>query len=377
MIKMKTGEIHPIRIKVFGVGGGGSNALDQMLNSGIDNVEYIAVNTDRQALDRSAAQRKIHIGDNITHGLGAGGNPEIGRKAAVDSLPELEEAVSGSDMLFLVAGFGGGTGTGATPVVVQAARDKGILTVCLVTTPFEFEGQKRKAQAMEGLRKVEELAETVVAVCNDKLFEIANVNLSMVEAFAFTNDVLAEGVQCIARLINKTGLINLDFADVRTIMLSGGRSALGFSACSGQSTAIQATRNALKNPLFDQEALPRARGLLISIIGGDDLGLREVRESVEEISQMTNRNANVIFGAVVDAEFRGQRLVTVLATGLDDSRPRAVETFTEKTEEEVAIPQEQTLIDLDFNSYEHFVNTEPTIFEGENLDVPTFLRKRI
>jgi cell division protein FtsZ len=378
MITENTEAIRPVRIRVLGIGGAGSNALDQMMRSNIENIDYIAINTDRQALARSSVARKMHIGERITHGLGAGGNPDVGRQAAMDSLAEIEESVADCDILFIIAGFGGGTGTGAAPVVAQAAREKNILTVCIATTPFDFEGQKRKSQALEGVRRVDDHADTVITVANDKLFQIADMNLSLAEAFAFTNDILSEGVQCIARLINKTGLINLDFADVRTIMANGGRAALGFSASSGQGSAVEAARRALENPLFDLEALPRARGILISIMGGDDLGLREVKEAAEKISELGNRNAHVIFGAVVDAEFRGQRLVTVLATSLDGERAKAEEaqSAVSGAQAHEPVPQ-QTLIDLDFNSYEHFEDTEPTIVEGENLDVPTFLRKRV
>jgi cell division protein FtsZ len=378
MIAENTDVIRPVRIRVVGIGGAGSNAVEQMLKGNIENVDYIAINTDRQALMQSSAPRKMHIGEQITHGLGAGGNPDVGRQAAMDSLAEIEEMVAECDILFLVAGFGGGTGTGATPVVAQAAREKNILTVCIATTPFDFEGQKRKSQALEGVRRVGDHADTVISVANDKLFQIADMNLSLTEAFAFTNDILSEGVQCIARLINKAGLINLDFADVRTIMANGGRAALGFSVGAGQGSAAEAARRALDNPLFDLDALPRARGLLISIMGGDDLGLREVREAAEKISSLGNKNAHVIFGAVVDAEFRGQRLVTVLATSLDGERADDKEFLPAAKGASVqeAVPQ-QTLIDLDFNSYEHFEETEPTIVEGENLDVPTFLRKRV
>ncbi|MCX6338628.1 MAG: cell division protein FtsZ [Candidatus Aureabacteria bacterium] len=378
MITENTEAIRPVRIRVLGIGGAGSNALDQMLRSNIENIDYIAINTDRQALARSSVARKMRIGERITHGLGAGGNPDVGRQAAMDSLAEIEESVADCDILFIVAGFGGGTGTGVAPVVAQAAREKNILTVCIATTPFDFEGQKRKSQALEGVRRVDDHADTIITVANDKLFQIADMNLSLAEAFAFTNDILSEGVQCIARLINKTGLINLDFADVRTIMANGGRAALGFSASSGQGSAVEAARRALENPLFDLEALPRARGILISIMGGDDLGLREVKEAAEKISELGNRNAHVIFGAVVDAEFRGRRLVTVLATSLDGERAKAEEaqSAVSGAQAHEPVPQ-QTLIDLDFNSYEHFEDTEPTIVEGENLDVPTFLRKRV
>lgn len=378
MINMNSEEIRPVRIRVIGIGGAGSNALDQMLASDIGDIEYIAVNTDRQALLRSRAVHKIQIGENITNGLGAGGNPDIGRQAALGSLPVLEDAVEDCDILFLVAGFGGGTGTGATPIVAQAARERGILCVSLVTTPFEFEGHRRKAQAVEGLRSVDEFADTVIGVCNDKLFKIADSDLSMVEAFAFTNDVLAEGVQCIARLINKTGLINLDFADVRTIMAGGGRSALGFAACSGHGSAVEAARRALDNPLFNKEALPKARGLLISIMGGDDLGMGEVREAAVTISQQAGKNAHVIFGAVVDPEFRGQRLVTVIATSLNGASAKVFEApaGNDIGKKPHGAPQ-QALIELDFTSSEHFEDTEPTIIEGENLDIPTFLRRRV
>lgn len=378
MIATNSEEIHPIRIKVLGVGGAGSNALDQMLKGSMPHIEYVAINTDRQALAQSSASHKIHIGERITHGLGAGGNPEVGRQAALASLTEIEEAVADCDILFLVAGFGGGTGTGATPVIAQSGREKNVLTVCIATTPFEFEGHKRKAQALEGLRRVGEFADTMIAVPNDKLFQIADLSLSMVEAFAFTNDILAEGVQSIARLINKTGIINVDFADIRTIMARGGRGALGFATGVGNGSAVDAARRALANPLFDQEALPRARGLLISIMGGDDLGLGEVKEAAETISALGNRNAHVIFGALVDAEFRGQRLVTVLATSLDGESEEMTATQPERHErrEERAVA-EQTLIDLDFSSYRHFERTEPTIVEGENLDIPTFLRRGV
>jgi len=378
MIDMNREEIQPVRIRVLGVGGAGSNALDQMLKSDMENIDYVAINTDKQALARSAAKRKVHIGERITHGLGAGGNPEVGRQAALASLTEIEGVVAGCDILFLVAGFGGGTGTGATPVIAQAAREKNILTACIATTPFEFEGHKRKSQALEGVRRVEEFADTMISVPNDRLFEIADLNLSMVEAFAFTNDILAEGVQSIARLINKTGLINVDFADMRTLMTRSGRGALGFATGSGPGSAVDAARRALANPLFDQEALPRARGLLISIMGGDDLGLREVKEAAETISALGNRNAHVIFGALVDAEFHGQRLVTVLATRLDGEREEVPEGLAETPEARAKrAVAEQTLINLDFESYEHFEHTEPTIVEGENLDIPTFLRKGV
>jgi cell division protein FtsZ len=220
--------VRQVRIRVLGIGGAGSNALDRMLKASGGAIDYVAINTDRQDLAESDAPHKIQIGEQITHGLGAGGNPDVGRQAAMDSMAALEAPLEGCDLLFLVAGFGGGTGTGVSPVIAQMARERNILTVCIATTPFDFEGQKRKAQAMEGLRLVDEYADTVIVAPNDKLFQVADVNGSMKEAFEFTNDILAEGVQCIVRLISRTGLINLDFADVRTIVSRGGRAALGF-----------------------------------------------------------------------------------------------------------------------------------------------------
>ncbi len=371
---MDSKEGRQVQIRVLGVGGAGSNALDRMLGTDGERIDCVAVNTDRQALERSSAPQKIQIGEQITRGLGAGGNPEVGRRAALDSTSALEAAIDGCDLLFVVAGFGGGTGTGVCPVVAQMARDRGILTVVIATTPFDFEGQKRKAQAMEGLRLVDEVADTVIVAPNDRLFQGADPASSMVDAFAFTNDILAEGVGCIVRLITRTGLINLDFADVRTILCGGGRAAHGFGTGAGEGGAVEAARRALENPLFDREALSRARGLLISVMGGDDLGLGEVREAAVTVSGMGDGNAHVIFGAVVDAEFRGRRLVTVLATSRDGTGMAEAG----HTEETIAAPVPlQTMIDLDFNSYEHFEQTEPTIFEGENLDIPTFMRKGV
>ncbi|MDD5557662.1 MAG: cell division protein FtsZ [bacterium] len=363
--------VEPIRIRVLGIGGAGSNAVDQMLKGGVEQIDYVAVNTDMQALRRSSAPRKIHIGERVTNGLGAGGDPEVGRRAAMDSVAELEEAVAGCDMLFVVAGFGGGTGTGASPVVARLARERGVLTVCIATTPFEFEGRKRRAQAAEGIERMEEFVDTVIAVSNDSLFDVADMNLSMMDAFAFANDVLSEGVQCIARLINRTGLINLDFADVRTIMSNGGRAALGFSAGRGEGSAVDAARRALDCPLFDRAALPRARGLLISIMGGDDLGLREVRDAAAAISELSSGSAHVIFGALADEEFRGQRLVTVLATSLDgDGAEAALAAAAGRR-------AEQTLIDFDAAGGEGFERTDPTIIDGVNYDVPTFMRRGV
>lgn len=370
--------MHQVRIRVLGIGGAGSNALDRMLDAEGGRIDCVAINTDRQALAQSRAPHKIQIGEKITRGLGAGGNPEVGRQAAMDSAAALEAALDACDLLFIVAGFGGGTGTGVSPVVAQMARDRDILTVVIATTPFDFEGQKRKAQALEGLRLVDDCADTVIVAPNDRLFQSADMNGSMMEAFALTNDILAEGVGCIVRLITRTGLINLDFADVRSIVCRGGRAALGFGTDTGQGSAVGAARRALDNPLFDQEALSRARGLLISIMGGDDLGLREVQEAAVTISRMGNRNAHVMFGAVVDSAFRGSRLVTVLATSLDRGRMEAGEALAEEAGEPATLPvPQQTLIDLDFRSYEHFEHTEPTILEGENLDIPTFLRKGV
>jgi cell division protein FtsZ len=303
-------------IKVVGVGGAGINAVNRMIDAGISQVEFVAVNTDIQALQTSDAPVKIHIGRELTQGLGSGSDPEVGRKAAEDHYDELKQELRGADMVFVAAGEGGGTGSGAAPVVARIARELGALTVGIVTTPFRFEGTKRKSQAEQGIATLRGACDTTIVIPNDRLLEVLERSTSMLDAFKVADDVLRQGVQGITDLITLPGLINLDFADVRTIM-SNSESALmgiGFSSSTGDGRAREAAERALRSPLIDAE-ITGASGILLSIAGGDDLSLVEVNEAAETIRSAATDETNIIFGATVDDRLTGQVWVTVVATG--------------------------------------------------------------
>jgi cell division protein FtsZ len=303
-------------IKVVGVGGAGINAVNRMIDAGISQVEFVAVNTDIQALQTSDAPVKIHIGRELTQGLGSGSDPDVGREAAEDHYDELKQELRGADMVFVAAGEGGGTGSGAAPVVARISRELGALTVGIVTTPFRFEGSKRKSQAEQGIATLRSACDTTIVIPNDRLLEVLERSTSMLDAFKVADDVLRQGVQGITDLITLPGLINLDFADVRTIM-SNSESALmgiGFSSASGEGRAREAAERALRSPLIDAE-ITGATGILLSIAGGDDLTLVEVNEAAETIRAAATDETNIIFGATVDDRLTGQVWVTVVATG--------------------------------------------------------------
>ena len=303
-------------IKVIGVGGAGINAVNRMIDAGITQVEFVAVNTDIQALQMSDAPVKIHIGRDLTQGLGSGSDPEIGRRAAEEDYDELRQELRGADMVFVAAGEGGGTGSGAAPVVAKIARDLGALTVGIVTTPFKFEGSKRRSQAEKGTADLRAACDTTIVIPNDRLLEVLERSTSMLDAFKVADDVLRQGVQGITDLITMPGLINLDFADVRTIMANS-ESALmgiGFSSAGVESRAREAAERALRSPLIDAE-ITGATGILLSIAGGDDLSLVEVNEAAEAIRAAAMEDTNIIFGATVDERLTGQVWVTVVATG--------------------------------------------------------------
>jgi cell division protein FtsZ len=303
-------------IKVVGVGGAGLNAVNRMIDSGINQVEFIAVNTDIQALHMSDAPVKIHIGRELTKGLGSGADPEIGRRAADEGYDQLKNALRGADMVFVAAGEGGGTGTGAGPVVAKIARELGALTVGIVTTPFKFEGTKRRGQANVGVQLLREACDTTIVIPNDRLLEVLDRSTSMLDAFKVADDVLRQGVQGICDLITMPGLINLDFADVRTIMKDSGTALMGIGfASSGENRAREAAERALRSPLIDEE-ITGASGILLSIAGGDDMTLIEVNEAAEAIRSAATEDTNIIFGATVDDRLTGQVWVTVVATGI-------------------------------------------------------------
>jgi cell division protein FtsZ len=339
-------------IKVVGVGGAGLNAVNRMIDAGISQVEFIAVNTDIQALRTSDAPVKIHIGRELTQGLGSGADPDVGRRAADEAYDELKQELRGADMVFVAAGEGGGTGSGAAPIVARIARELGALTVGIVTTPFRFEGTKRRSQAEKGIVDLRAACDTTIVIPNDRLLEVLEKSTSMLDAFKVADDVLRQGVQGICDLITMPGLINLDFADVRTIMSDSDTAlmGIGFSSSSGDGRAREAAERALRSPLIDAE-ITGARGILLSIAGGDDLTLVEVNEAAEVIRAAATDDTNIIFGATVDDRLNGQVWVTVVATGFGGRgrRPRGDDW----------VPQEQR---------------RPPSEGGGDLDVPSFLR---
>ena len=304
------------RIKVVGVGGGGNNAVNRMIDAGLRGVDFISVNTDKQALFLSKANTKIQIGDKLTKGLGAGANPEIGERAANESRDEIAMAIKDADMVFVTAGMGGGTGTGAAPVIAQIAKELGILTVGVVTKPFLFEGRKRMQQAEHGVENLKAVVDTLVTIPNDRLLHIADKKTSMLEAFRIADDVLRQGVQGISDLIAVPGLINLDFADVKAVMRETGLAHMGIGKGTGESKAEDAAKQAIASPLLET-SIEGAKGVLLNITGGPDLGLQEVNIAAELIQNSADPEANIIFGAVIDENLKDEILITVIATGFE------------------------------------------------------------
>ncbi|HEX3238458.1 MAG TPA: cell division protein FtsZ [Gaiellaceae bacterium] len=338
-------------IKVVGVGGGGTNAVNRMVDAGLSGVEFIAVNTDAQALMVCDADVKIHIGSAATRGLGAGADPAVGLAAAQESRDELKEALKGADMIFVTAGEGGGTGTGAAPVVAELGREIGALTVGVVTKPFGFEGRRRSQQAEQGIETLRDKLETLIVIENDRLLQVVEKQTSVVDAFRMADDVLRQGVQGITDLITVPGLVNLDFADVRTIMREAGSALMGIGSASGDNRAAEAARAAVSSPLLES-SIEGATGILLNITGGPDIGLFEVNEAAEVVTSAADVNANVIFGAVIDDAMGEEIRVTVIATGFGAGRRRR----RASAESQVAVPSSSSE-------------------QAENgLDVPSFLR---
>ena len=356
-------------IKVIGVGGAGNNAVNRMLDLGIKSVEFIAVNTDRQALAKSKASTKIQIGEKITRGLGAGANPDIGAQSAEESKTELSEVLRGADMVFVTCGMGGGTGTGAAPIVAGLAKEMGILTIGVVTKPFTFEGKKRLAQAERGIEALKSKVDTLIVIPNDKLLQIIDRKTSMAEAFLMADDVLRQGVQGISDLITVTGTVNLDFADVKTIMLNTGMAHMGTGHASGENKAEDAAKEAIQSPLLET-SIEGARGVIINITGGEDLGLQEVNTAAELIQRSVDPEANIIFGTVIDPNMSDEIKITVIATGFDD--PDTIKT-----------PGMDKIGSLGINStskpWEKKTSSIPSsqdLSSSQNdLDIPSFLRK--
>jgi cell division protein FtsZ len=345
-------------IKVVGVGGGGTNAVNRMVDAGLSGVEFIAVNTDAQALMMCDADRKIHIGSKATRGLGAGADPNVGHAAAQESRDELKEVLKGADMIFVTAGEGGGTGTGAAPIVAEIARELEALTVGVVTRPFAFEGRRRADQAERGIENLRDRVDTLIVIENDRLLQVVEKRTSIVDAFRIADDILRQGVQGITDLITIPGLVNLDFADVRTIMRDAGSALMGIGGATGESRAAEAARAAVSSPLLE-ESIDGATGILLNITAGADIGLFEVNEAAEVVTSAADQNANVIFGAVIDEAMGDELRVTVIATGFGGTRRRRRRQATGAVEPRSGAVHETGSFEV----------------PDEALEVPSFLRE--
>ncbi|UXR70319.1 MULTISPECIES: cell division protein FtsZ [unclassified Staphylococcus] len=317
MLEFEQGFNHLATLKVIGVGGGGNNAVNRMIDHGMNNVEFIAINTDGQALNLSKAESKIQIGEKLTRGLGAGANPEIGKKAAEESREQIEDAIQGADMVFVTAGMGGGTGTGAAPVVAKIAKEMGALTVGVVTRPFSFEGRKRQTQAAAGVESMKAAVDTLIVIPNDRLLDIVDKSTPMMEAFKEADNVLRQGVQGISDLIAVSGEVNLDFADVKTIMSNQGSALMGIGVSSGENRAVEAAKKAISSPLLET-SIVGAQGVLMNITGGESLSLFEAQEAADIVQDAADEDVNMIFGTVINPELQDEIVVTVIATGFED-----------------------------------------------------------
>ncbi len=371
-------------ISVIGIGGGGSNAVNRMMEDNISGCEFIAINTDAQALMMSNADKKILIGES---GLGAGSNPEIGRIAAEKSVETIKELVKVSDMVFLTCGEGGGTGTGAAPIIASIAKESGCLTVAVVTKPFNFEGRKRMVQAEEGIKNLKDKVDTLIVIPNDKLLEIADENMTLLNAFRLADNVLKAGVRGVTDLITLPGLINLDFADIKVIMKDAGTAILGDGLASGESRAIKAAQLAIENPLIEN-SIDGAKGILLNISGGPDLKLHEVNAAAEVIRNAASPEANIIFGAVIDKSMDEQLKVTIIAAGFREKRTILDKSIKTRGEKETAEEEKSEVLfeSKIFDAGEDLSEKEPdvekvktedfkTMEEDDYLDIPTFLRK--
>ena len=364
------------RIKVVGVGGGGCNAVNRMIEEGLQGIEFISVNTDAQALLLSKAQTRVRIGDKVTRGLGSGGNPEVGKKAAEESAEELYEVLKGSDMVFITAGLGGGTGTGAAPILAQISKEVGALTIGVVTRPFTFEGSHRQQSAENGISQLKEQADTLIVIPNDRLLQIVDKRASLQDAFRVADDVLRQGIQGISELITVPGLINLDFADVRTIMSEGGAALMAVGKASGEDRARVPAEMAISSQLLDI-TIDGARGILFNVTGGEGLTLFEVNQAAAIIKETAHPDVNLIFGAVVDPNLSDEIRVTVIATGFDRSNgvrtvtPRRIhQTESDAIQHSAAAGTERPASKPASSEF------QPRVLNTDDLDIPAFLRNR-
>jgi cell division protein FtsZ len=372
MLMFEFNEHQNANIKVIGVGGGGNNAVNRMIEDGVEGVEFIAVNTDAQALKQSRAEIVMQIGTELTRGLGAGANPEVGRKAVMESKKQLEELIKGADMVFVTAGMGGGTGTGAAPAIAEIARAQGALTIGVVTRPFKFEGRKRAANAASGIDFMKKAVDTLIIIPNDRLLEIVDKKTPMVEAFREADNVLRQGVQGISDLIALPGLINLDFADVKTIMSNQGTALMGIGVAKGKNRAVDAAKAAISSPLLET-SINGAQGVLMNITGGSNLSLFEVQEAASIVASASDDELNMIFGSVINENLNDQILVTVIATGFKEQEIPPTKPAPIKKVETIDSHRELHQDHRDEFPQRDRVRTQPS---SESLDIPAFLRNR-
>ncbi len=365
------------RIKVIGVGGGGNNAVNRMIEGGVQGVEFIAVNTDAQALNLSKAEIKMQIGAQLTRGLGAGANPEVGRKAVEESRRQLEDVLKGADMVFVTAGMGGGTGTGAAPAIAEISRALGALTIGVVTRPFGFEGRKRASNAASGIELMSQAVDTLIIVPNDRLLQIVDKRTPMIEAFREADNVLRQGVQGISDLIAVPGLINLDFADVKTIMSNQGTALMGIGVAKGDGRAVEAAKKAISSPLLET-SIDGAQGILMNITGGKDLSLYEVQEAADLVASAADKDLNMIFGSIINENFKNEIMITVIATGFVDKQARTNRPSSPIQKEGPSRSQVQSQpkqVQVNHEEPAHDYGNYGQDSE-DSLDIPTFLRNR-
>lgn len=373
-----SGNISPVAsIKVVGVGWGWQNAVNRMIEAGLEGVDFIVMNTDVQALYGSLADKKINLGKMITGGLGAGSSPDVGKKAAEESREEIKANLEGADMVFITCGLGGGTGTGAAPVVAEVAKELGALTVGVVTRPFSFEGQNRTSKAMDGFDELKEKVDTLITIPNDRILSIIDKKTPLLDAFSIVDEVLNQGVQGISDLITQPGLINVDFADVRSVMNSAGSALMGIGYGSGENRAIEAARSAIDSPLLDL-SIAGAQGLLFNITGGTDLSMFEVDEAAKVITDSVDGDANIIFGATIREDYEGEIKITVVATGFDaNTNQKFIEKKSEATRNLGGTFGKRSVKDSRVMPSQQQSQPEPgNMHNGEDLDIPTFLRKK-
>ncbi|MBF0465280.1 MAG: cell division protein FtsZ [Nitrospirae bacterium] len=372
-------------IKVVGVGGAGGNAINNMIASSLRNVEFIAINTDAQVLNSSIAENRLQIGTKITRGLGAGSNPQVGREAALEDSERIREILEGADMVFVTGGMGGGTGTGAAPVIAEIARSLGALTVAVVTKPFFYEGRKRLGNAATGIKELNQFVDTTIVIPNDKIQLVVEKGTSLIKSFEIANDVLRDAVQGITDLILVPGLINLDFADVKTIMQYSGKAVMGIGKGKGEQGHIEAAKKAISNPLLEETSIDGARGILINITGGTDLSLDAVQGASELVFDSAHDEADIIFGAVIDPNLNGEVKVTVIATGFEEKKENKITAMPEMHRWKTPVEKERVYTRsadrilsknlFDFSKEDKIPTTDLMNYD-DDMDIPTFIRKQ-